>query len=1148
MLLNNKTDFQVYGKRGSAFRSYDIRGIYPEELDAELAYKVAKAYLQISPGEKYLIGFDMRDSSEPISNAIIQAILEENKQIDSLGITTTDTLYFAVGKYNYDGGFMVTASHNAGVFNGIKMVKKGVEPVLIPELQTVFSQMHEQIHYLALPQVSPTNHLNLTEEFIDHVTIFADEVPQKKIKIVADAGNGTSGETLRRFFARYPEIELVPIFFEPHPDFPHHEANPAISNNTIELRERVLKENADLGIALDGDGDRVFFVDHEGKLIHGYYIQALLTEYFLGNGRGESVVYDLRNTRAIEELARKYNSKAVLSRAGHPYVKLQMRKEDAIFGGESTSSHFYYRDNYYADSGAITIQIVLKILNTTGQKLADLIAPFSTKYFVSGEKNFHIKPQYSYTGLVNELKKEFPQGSYSDFDGFVIDFPDWRFSLRQSQTEPFIRLNIEANSEHVLQEKIASMFSIMTKHADFTDEVSTVYGLQTLNYTKKEKLEYLLSNMSFTWNTFKGNFVDEIYQDNWARNKSPLDLLNEIDQPLWDNFYERNKINVEESIRLSATYMQNETWFEKLCKNDKTLEKLKANPIAYFSLEFGLADWLQIYSGGLGVLAGDTLKEASDSGLPMIGIGLFYAQGFFYQRFDEHGWQVEDYLSQDTDDYPIELIRDENGSTVVIEINIDDRVIKVRGWYLKVGRRNLVLLDTNFNENKDPLDQMITSHLYGGDQDTRIKQEIVLGIAGYKLLRKIGINPSILHLNEGHSAFALFAYIEDLLSTGSMTFREALEKARKKILFTNHTLKQAGNDVFPYPLVERYLGKFAEGLGVSFQEIFQLGIDPIYAEGRFGMTILGLNNAVKINAVSKIHALAAKKIWPDHELIPVTNGVHLSTWVSEEIENLLDEYISERWAEIGATVDWPKTMSIPDKLLWDAHNSAKKMLVHEIRVNSGIEMPDDALIFSWFRRLTSYKRPEIITQAPDLFAEILENSPVETRFLFGGKAHPKDTLGKELLQKIWQMSHDTRFKHKLILITDYNWRIARRMVSGSDVWINSPVRFQEACGTSGMKAAANGVLQLSTLDGWVDEVKDKGIIWEINDELTPEQYFGVVRDQIIPMYLNRNEQGIPTEWLERMKKTMRIALSHFGTNRMLKEYIESLYRPMLKDQ
>jgi len=945
----------------AAFHAYDIRGLYPDELDVEVAYKITKAFLKISPGKRYVIGHDMRSSSKALADAIIQAIVEEDLIIDSIGEVTSDALYFSVGKYNYDGGVMITASHNSAQFNGIKFVKSQVSPVIMDDLKEAFQAIENTLHYLPLASVEPTTRFDPTAEFVQHIVSFSAGTKFKSIKIVVDAGNGMAGKIVTAVCKAHPEIVLIPMYFEPHPDFPHHEANPAISTNLLALQSRVKLEQADLGVAFDGDADRVFFIDNTGEMIEGYHLQTLLTEYFLNLNRGATVIYDLRNTRAIESVIRVTGGRGVVSKAGHTFIKQKMRQEDAVFGGESTSSHFYYRDNYYADSGVITFEIIMKILCETGANMYQLVKTYRDRFFSSQEKNFYVKSNNKFAELIQRLKNEFPTGSFSDFDGFVIDFPTWRFSLRESNTEPFWRLNVEGETKSLLAEKEAALFNVLEEFGQYTGNVSNLYGLQTLNLSKKEKLEFLFDNLYYTWNRYKGNYLDDLYGTEWSRNQTPLSLLREIDLSVLDSFYEKNLFNIEETIRVKQTYLNNDTWFDKLAANDKLLSRLLINPVLYFSLEFGLVDWLEIYAGGLGILAGDTLKEASDSGLPLIGIGLFYAQGYFDQRFTEDGWQIEDYLTQDTDDYPMETVKDQNNLTLVVDVKLGAKVIKVRAWRIRVGRRSLLLLDTNFTANEDIKDRMITYHLYGGDQDTRIQQEIILAMGGYKIIQALGIKPSILHLNEGHSAFAVLAQAQDIMRSQGISFNEAIVKSRKNILFTNHTLKQAGNDVFPYSLVEKYLGIYAQDMMVDFRNIFSLGVDSIYAEGRFGMTILGLNNAAKINAVSQIHAEAAKKVWPDHLMEPVTNGIHLPTWVSAELHDLFDEYVGERWSEQLNIMDWDKIDNIPPARLWEAHLVSKRALIKELETNVHVNIPETALVLGWFRRFTAYKQHEVLT-------------------------------------------------------------------------------------------------------------------------------------------------------------------------------------------
>jgi phosphomannomutase len=609
--VKGKISHSAHRQPHAFFRAYDVRGIYPDELDAAVAYKTAKAFLKISPGKRYVLAHDMRRSSKSIAAAITQAVLEENLELDSLGETTTDNLYFAVGKGDYDGGVMITASHNSAQFNGIKYVKKGAKPVLMPELKEAYIAIEDNLHYLPLSDVEPTREISTVTDFINHVIGFSDGVEFEGLKVVVDAGNGMAGHVTSELFKVHNKLQLVPMYFEPHPDFPHHEANPAILQNLKDLQDRVVAEKANLGVAFDGDGDRVFFVDENGEPVPGYYIQALLSEYFLNYNKGAAVIYDLRYTRAIESIARVTGGRAIVSKAGHSFIKQKMRQEDAIFGGESTSSHFYYRDNYYADSGLITLEIVLKLLSQSKTKMSELINTYKQRFYISGEKNFHAKKAEDFGRLVDRLKNEFPNGTFSEFDGFVIDFPDWRFSLRASATEPFWRLNIEANNGSILEEKQAGLFNILEEFAQFTGQVSNIYGLETLNLTKKQKLEYLFSNLHYTWNPFKGSYLDALYGTEWVRTQTPLDVLRSIDAPVLDKYYEENKYNVEESIRLQQTYLENGTWFSDLARNDKLISKLINEPVAYFSLEFGLVDWLQIYSGGLGALAGDTVKEAT---------------------------------------------------------------------------------------------------------------------------------------------------------------------------------------------------------------------------------------------------------------------------------------------------------------------------------------------------------------------------------------------------------------------------------------------------------------------------------------------------------------------------------------------------------
>lgn len=660
-----------------------------------------------------------------------------------------------------------------------------------------------------------------------------------------------------------------------------------------------------------------------------------------------------------------------------------------------------------------------------------------------------------------------------------------------------------------------------------------------------KKFHDQLANLFYLWGAHRPVLAEGIYGTNWRNNPPPKKIFKSYTDDECRYLLENNREEIEDGYNKFREYLGAQTWYKLQARLDRRFEQFRTNPVAYFCMEFGLTDWLQIYAGGLGILAGDLLKQASDNGFPMIGIGLFYHQGYFHQEFNDQHMQQEHYVTQDIEDYPFEAAADTNGKAIEIELVIDGHPVWVRGWKLAVGRTFLLLLDTNYDKNEQWEDKMITAHLYGGDLDTRIRQEIVLGIAGKRMLSQMGITPSIFSMNEGHSAFVFLEVVKDIMEESGKDFWWAKEVAQKKLVFTNHTLVQAGNDSFDFPLMKRYLSPYVDEIKVEFERFFKLGQENLYAQGKFSMTIFALRNAGKSNAVSKLHGEAAKRLWPEHRLIPITNGVHMPTWVSLGIHRLLDEYVGHDWHDPRTEPDWEKMAEIPDSELWEVHTQSKRDLIDTINTELGTSLLPDALTLAWSRRFTAYKQPDIITYDMEELAEIVANQERPVQILMSGKTHPHDIAGKKVLQKMIEDFSDSRFKGRVVFIPGYNWRLARKMVSGADVWMNTPKRYEEACGTSGMKASANGILNLTTLDGWTDEVDWRNKGWVIPEEHSSKVFHNIIIDLITPAFYNVNDQGFSKEWVNRMKTTMFTVLRNYSSDRMLKDYIEKLYMPLM---
>ena len=581
--------------------------------------------------------------------------------------------------------------------------------------------------------------------------------------------------------------------------------------------------------------------------------------------------------------------------------------------------------------------------------------------------------------------------------------------------------------------------------------------------------------------------------------------------------------------------------------------------IAYFSAEFGLTEHLPIYAGGLGILAGDVLKSASDQGLPMVGVGLFYREGYFRQALDRDGWQHEENPPLDLERLPISVPVVPGGAPPIIRLKVADHEVAVLIRLVRVGRVPLLLLDTDVPENA-PEDRAITDRLYGGDLEMRIRQEVVLGIGGLRALELLNLRPTIRHINEGHAAFVGLEKIRLLVTGGGLTFAEARERAAVGNVFTTHTPVPAGIDHFAPELVEKYLSEYVAGAGLSWEEFRKLGQDgPPNPEQPFSMAVLALRLCGHANAVSQLHAKVSRRLWlgllpeladEDIHIRAVTNGVHRATWTDPEIATLplLDD---------PAAVD--------RAAFWSAHERGKTRLVEIARERmaalrreqGGSEeeiqeaskfLDPSALTIGFAKRFTTYKRPGLIFHDPERLARILNGSGVQ--ILFAGKAHPRDDPGKQTLREVAHFCDRPEFRGRVVLLPDYDMALARALVAGCDVWLNNPIRPREACGTSGMKAAMNGALNFSVLDGWWDEApyEETGFtIGPATDEVPDDQaaaaLYDVLERQILPLYLQRDERGLPIAWIEKMIQSASRIGRVFSSDRMMIEYLEGIYMP-----
>jgi glycogen phosphorylase len=605
------------------------------------------------------------------------------------------------------------------------------------------------------------------------------------------------------------------------------------------------------------------------------------------------------------------------------------------------------------------------------------------------------------------------------------------------------------------------------------------------------------------------------------------------------------------------------------------------HPVAYFCAEYGIHTSLPLYSGGLGILAGDHLKSSSDLRLPLVAMGLLYRYGYFRQRLRRDGWQEEQYRETYPSELPIHQIKNDDGSTLLIELSIRSRTVSAQVWRADVGHVPLYLLDTNIPENSET-DRWVTGHLYGGDRETRIVQEMLLGIGGVRLLRRLGIRPHVYHLNEGHSAFLTLELARELVQQENMTFAEAAEVVRRQCVFTTHTPVAAGNDEFEAPLVSRSFGdSYEKELGLTNEEFLRLGrVDPADSKENFGLTPLAIRMCRSTNGVSKKHGEVSRalwlKLWTDKKVdeVPITyitNGVHVPTWVAPLLQSVFEKYIGPDWRqETHFPARWAKAVDrIPDEDLWFAHSLLKQRLVAFVRHRSfqtrldrseNIEyiqatqrlFDSDSLTIGFARRVAGYKRWSLLLKDTERLLRIVNNQERPVQLVFAGKAHPQDQGAKQILQQVAMWKYDKTVRDRAVFLQDYDQEIARQLVQSVDVWLNVPRRPFEASGTSGEKVAMNGGLNLSILDGWWLEAYDGSNGFAIGgsieagetadvDDADAESLYRVLEEEVVPLYYTKDERGLPAKWIAMMKHAIKTLVPAFNSDRMVAEYAERIY-------
>lgn len=686
-----------------------------------------------------------------------------------------------------------------------------------------------------------------------------------------------------------------------------------------------------------------------------------------------------------------------------------------------------------------------------------------------------------------------------------------------------------------------------------------------------KRLSELARNLWFSWHPEAQQLYAKVDPFLWEEvNHNPIKLLLHVEgdkltqaanDPEYLVMYNRVMGDLDR-------YMQQETWYQRTYPSENN------QLVAYFSAEFGVHESNPVYSGGLGLLAGDHCKSASDLGLPFVGVGILYKQGYFCQRINREGWQEAHYSFMDFNEMTVIPATNDEGGEVYITVHLPGRDVLVKVWQLQVGRVVIYFLDTDLSQNSRE-DRLLTSKLYGGDQDTRICQEIILGIGGVKALRQLGVSPTAWHINEGHAAFITLERLREYIQLG-IPFQTAREAVRASTIFTTHTPVPAGHDVFNGDLIDRYLGYLYQEIKIDRDRFMGLGWDQ-QRQG-FNMTRLAMNHAAFTNGVSELHGEVTKKMFSylfpgiPQEEIPihsVTNGVHTETWVAPEMRRLFERYISPNWVEdISNQNQWHGVYKIPDDELWETHQVLKGRMIQFVQNNiyrrmernfqplelireSAGYLSKNILTIGFARRFATYKRANLLFRDKERLARLVNDPERPVQFIFAGKAHPADQPGQELIKIVNDISREEQFRSKIVFVEDYDINVSRHLLQGVDVWLNNPRRPKEASGTSGMKAAVNGIINCSILDGWWPEAYNGENGFAIGDERDYQQedeqdredansLFDLLEQVIIPYYY-RQVEGVPREWVQLMKNCLATIPGKFSTDRMVKEYTKRFY-------
>jgi len=693
-------------------------------------------------------------------------------------------------------------------------------------------------------------------------------------------------------------------------------------------------------------------------------------------------------------------------------------------------------------------------------------------------------------------------------------------------------------------------------------------------------LEVLAGNMYWTWNDDAEALFTRIDAKLWnACGHNPIKFLGGVSQSRLQELADNRGFlsELQRAVDNLNAYLQSPSWFEQ-----RTLQPPQET-IAYFSAEFGIHECLPLYAGGLGVLAADHLKSASDLGIPIVGVGLAYQKGYFRQYLNVDGWQQELYAENDFYSMPLQLVRTADGTPMLVAVEFPDRTVAAQIWCASIGKVKLYLLDANIEENS-PADRMITASLYGGNRETRIMQEILLGIGGLRALAALSIKPCVCHMNEGHAGFMALERIRQLRKQTGCSFDQAVEATRAGNVFTLHTPVRAGLDEFSVELMDKYFADYFPQLGINRKQFLALGrVNPDDDTEPFKMPVLALKLSAYRNGVSKLHGEVSRSMWaelwsnlPINE-VPIgsiTNGVHVKTWISDEMKRLYERYLGPDWDDRMSDKSlWTVVEQIPDEELWRTHQRCKEQLIvfarnrlkaqmqrrgtYHAELNWAEEVLDpEALTIGFARRFATYKRANLLLSNPKRLVKLLTNPRYPVQIIFAGKAHPRDTEAKEIIRQLIHFAGQYDVRRRVVFLEDYDINVARHLVRGADVWLNTPRRPLEASGTSGMKAAVNGALNISTLDGWWCEGYRPQGGWAVGagedyedptyqDLVESQALYNILENEVVPLFYSRSADNLPRAWIRRIKNSIMWITPRFNTHRMLQEYTRRFYNPAM---